>query len=1347
MARSGFRREGHSYKDLLRVLETYPRDELFQIDANTLYDTSLAVLYMQGRRQTRLFLRRDPYGRFVSALVFLPRDRYTTPVRLRMEQALRREFGVVQVDYTARVSESTLARLHFVVRLPPGEPMPDIDENELELHMVEAARAWEDDFADALVDQCGEESAARLLKTYGGAFPEAYKEDFGARSAVADVRTLDALSGEEVALNLYETNSASGSERRFKVYRLGETISLSTVLPVLSQMGVEVTDERPYEIEVPGEPGWIYDFGVRFDAGVALNLPTLKDRFQDTFAAAWSGEAEVDGFNSLVVAGGLTWRQVMVLRAYGRYLRQTGSSYSQVYLESTLVANVAAARALVQLFEVRFDPAFVGDRAAAAESIGAEFETLLERVASLDQDRILRSFVALVQATWRTNAFQVDAAGARKPYISFKLDPAAVPDLPKPLPQFEIWVYSPRVEGVHLRFGRVARGGLRWSDRREDFRTEVLGLVKAQTVKNAVIVPGGAKGGFVAKRAPDPAQDRDGWLAEGVACYRTFISGMLDLTDNLVDGAVVPPRSVVRHDPDDTYLVVAADKGTASFSDIANLVAADYGYWLGDAFASGGSAGYDHKAMGITARGAWESVKRHFRELGVDTQAEDFTAVGVGDMSGDVFGNGMLLSEHIRLVAAFDHRHVFLDPTPDPAASYAERRRLFELPRSSWADYDPALISEGGGVHPRGAKSIQITPQVRAALGVPDTVTKVTPAELMKAVLTAPVDLVWNGGIGTYIKASTESQADVGDKANDAIRVDGAALRCRVVGEGGNLGATQRGRIEAATAGVKLNTDAIDNSAGVDTSDHEVNIKILLDQVVQAGDLTEKQRNGLLVDMTAEVTSLVLADNYEQNVALGNARRQAPAMISVHQRLIRTLEARGDLDRAIEFLPTDAEIESRTAAGRGLTSPELSVLLAYAKINLTEQLLATGFADEPWFGRGLRSYFPDALVERFEGRLDAHPLRAEIITCVVVNDMVNRGGTTYAFRAMEETGAGPAEVLRAYTVAREVFALPDFWSRVEALDGAIPTAAQTVLLLESRRLLDRATRWILQARGGTVDVEAEIERFRGDVARILPDIPDMLVGSERDRLNRRAAEIEALGAPLDLALEAAGQLDVFGMLDCVDVARATGVDASEVAELYFVLSERYEVDNMLNRITALPRGDRWTALARAALRSDLYGALVGMTRRVIETVPDLHDRIARTVAWESRQAEGLARARATWTRSRRRRRSTSRPCRSRCARSVPSSPRDPDGTARVAWPAVTSLDPAAALEELDTTLSSIETVLDLPALQVEIERLEAAASVPDLWDDQAPRSRSPAGCPSCRASWPGARAARRGSTT
>lgn len=1228
---SDLRFDSHSYKDLLQVLETYPRDELFEVSDEELKATALGILHMQDRRQVRLFLRRDRYGRSVSCMVYLPRDRYTTAVRLEMMDILRRELQASSIDYTARVSESQLVRLHFVVRSAPGQTLPIVDQNNLEVALAQTTRFWQDVFVDALNESCDEEEAGRLRRIFMGSFPEAYKEDFSAAIGVADVIVLDGLRHDAaLALNLYEPADAEPGERRFKIYRRGSEISLSTVLPVLQSLGVDVVDERPYDMSLDdGTQLWLYDFGIRILGGPSFDLPTLKARFEDAFRAIWSAQAEVDNLNSLVVGAGLTWRQVVIIRAYTRYLRQAGTSFSQFYIERTHTANVTIARALVALFEARFDPARSADRAVVVEDIEGDIQSALDDVASLDQDRILRSFLSLISATLRTNFYQNDREGQRHDYVSFKLNPAQIPDLPLPKPKFEIWVYSPRVEGVHLRFGAVARGGLRWSDRREDFRTEVLGLVKAQMVKNAVIIPVGAKGGFFVKRAPDATLDRDAWLAEGIACYRIFISALLDITDNLVNAVVVPPIDVVRYDTDDPYLVVAADKGTATFSDIANDVAMSYDFWLGDAFASGGSAGYDHKAMGITARGAWESVKRHFRELDIDTQAEDFTVVGVGDMSGDVFGNGMLLSEHIRLVAAFDHRHIFIDPNPDSAQTYVERRRLFDLPRSSWADYDAALISEGGGIFPRSAKAIPLTSEIREVLDISADVEHMTPQELMKAILAAPVDLLWNGGIGTYVKATSESQTDVGDKSNDSIRLNGSQLRARVVGEGGNLGFTQLGRIEAARAGVKLNTDAIDNSAGVDTSDHEVNIKILLDQVVRDGQLTTSERDVFLAGMTDEVAELVLNDNYAQNVTLGNDRTLAIQMLSVQKRFVRALESSGQLERAIEFLPTDADIDMRMSTGHGLTSPELAVLLAYAKISLTTELTGSSLSDEPWFASVLRDYFPAPIVERYESLVDAHPLRSEIITTEIANDMINDGGSTFVFRAAEETGAGAVEIARAYTVSREVFGLREFWHKIDEQDSKIPTVAQTAMYLESRRLLDRATRWFIMARGGRVDVGGEIARIGDDLNRMSHQVQDLLVGVEHDRLVRRADELVALGAPRELALETASLLDAYGLLDVAEISRVTGTDALDVARLYFVLSERYEVDVMLSRITQLPRDDRWGSLARMALRSDLYGALSGLTKAVVDGTPGMTDQVRRVEVWESQQAEGLARARAT----------------------------------------------------------------------------------------------------------------------
>ncbi len=1234
--RSGFTAHSHSGKDLLEVLETYPRDELFQTDQDQLFENANAVLYLQERRRPRLFLRTDQFGRFVSCLVYIPRDRYNTAVRLKMEGILQRAYPGAQVDYTTRVSESALARLHFTVRVPKGESIPVVDADALEARLIEATRTWDEDLGEAARLEHGEESAARLIGLYARGFPEAYKEDFSPRVGVADLRHVEALSEQEdTELNMYQEPGSLPTERRFKLYRR-RPLSLTEVLPLFTHLGVEVVDERPYEISrSDGVTVHVYDFGLRV-MGEHIWAGRDRDRvraaFQDAVGAIWSGRAESDGFNTLVLAADLAWRQVVILRTVAKYLRQTQSTFSQDYLERALIQNRDLAGLLVTLFEIRFDPSrYSGERNderdAAAAAVTDQITTALDDVSSLDHDRIIRAFLGVISATLRTNYYQPDADGAQKPYVSIKLNPKAVPDLPAPRPAFEIFVYSPRVEGVHMRFGPVARGGLRWSDRREDFRTEVLGLVKAQMVKNAVIVPTGSKGGFYAKQLPDPAVDRDAWLAEGIASYTIFISGLLDLTDNRVGGQVIPPPAVVRHDGDDSYLVVAADKGTATFSDTANGIAQSYGFWLDDAFASGGSAGYDHKAMGITARGAWESVKRHFRELGVDTQTEDFTVVGVGDMSGDVFGNGMLLSEHIRLVAAFDHRHIFLDPTPEAAPSFAERQRLFALPRSSWAEYDTSLISPGGGVFPRSLKSIPVTPEMATALSLPPGANRLTPAELMRAILLSPVDLLWNGGIGTYVKASTESNAEVGDRANDAIRVDGGDLRVKVVGEGGNLGLSQLGRIEAALNDVRVNTDAIDNSAGVDTSDHEVNIKILLTGLTREGDLTLKQRNQVLVSMTDEVAEQVLRDNYEQNVLLGNARAQEHAMLPVHRRLMQWLEERGDLDRALEFLPSDAVLEERQEAHLGLTSPEFAVLVAYAKLALKEDLLPTGLPDDPWFQETLAAYFPAPMREQFSDQLASHPLRREIVTNAVANSIVNRGGITFAFRAMEETGATPEQVARAYVVCREVFGLGDFVREVEALDNVISTAAQTELYLEFRRLIDRSTRWFLSARPSRLDVAAEVERFAPTMHKIGPTIPDLLRGAERERLSRRALELEEVGAPQDLALRSASLLDLFSLLDVVDICIDTGEPADQVASLYYVISERFNIDATLTKVTGLPRDDRWDALARGALRDDLYSALEALTRSVLDASTAGLDADKRFEEWEQANAESLTRAR------------------------------------------------------------------------------------------------------------------------
>jgi glutamate dehydrogenase len=1241
LQRSGVRVNSHSGRQLLAALRTLPRDELLEAPTGDLLRLAPLVVDRAEHMSVGVFARTHLNRDFVTVLVYLPAERFGPETRRRVRETITRFWPGELAARDDRIVELGLARMQFLIALRPGADL-DVDRRTVEIEVAAVTRRWSDDLSDLLSLGLSEEESTRRLRRYTGAFPEAYKEDFGAATAVHDIAQFEALPDEDgLGFTVYTPVADDGADRRLKVYRTGQSLSLGKALPIFVQLGIEVLDERPYEISrLDGRVAWIYDFGLRVPTGSHLEDDGI-DAFIDTLRLLWRAEIESDGFNALVPRAGLNWWQANVLRAYAKYLRQAGTTFSQGYIEQALVENPVIARHLVDLFEIRFDPDRSGDVQTVDEhgqvSHVDAIESELAAVVSLDQDRILRSLLGLIRATVRTNAYRNRDEVTRaptSPVLAVKLDPRLVPDLPAPRPRFEIWVYAPRVEGVHLRFGPVARGGLRWSDRREDFRTEILGLVKAQMVKNAVIVPVGAKGGFVAKQLPDPSLDRDAWLAEGIACYKTFIGCLLELTDNYVSDAagrqiVDPPQATRRYDADDPYLVVAADKGTATFSDIANAIAVDRGYWLGDAFASGGSVGYDHKVMGITARGAWESVKYHFRELDLDTQTQEFTVVGIGDMSGDVFGNGMLLSDKIRLVAAFDHRHIFLDPDPDASSSFAERRRLFDLPRSSWADYDATLISTGGGVYPRTVKSIPISAQLAVRLDLPRGTEHLTPVELMHAILLAPVDLLWNAGIGTYVKAAMEPQSAAGDKANDVLRADGAELRCRVVGEGGNLGFTQLGRIEYARAGGHINTDAIDNSAGVDTSDHEVNLKILLDRAVAAGSIDVAERNTLLASVTDDVAGLVLRDNYEQNVLLGMARRNAGAMVTVHGRFVRDLEQAGELDRAIEFLPGAKEFVARQSNGMGLSSPELAVLMAYAKITLTEHITDSTLPDEPWFARVLRGYFPAPIADRFGTELAAHPLHREIISTCVVNDMVNRAGATFAHRIIEETSADAAQVARAYLITREVFGLGALWADIEALDNAVPTEAQHAGYQEIRRLLDRAARWLIDVRFPITDVAGEIERFAPAVRSLTPRVTELLCGIERDTLWGDTDRLVSLGLPRELALRLAELLNAFLLLDIVEIAQAAGREASEVAELHFALSERFSIDATLTAITALPRTDRWTALARAALRHDVYAALSAITSAVLRSTDPALPGPERMAIWEAANVERVARTRST----------------------------------------------------------------------------------------------------------------------
>jgi glutamate dehydrogenase len=1266
--RAGYSIDSYSGQSMLEIIQSYPRTELFTIDTDTLFKTVSEVVAIGLSRELRLFLRGDPNGKFVSALVYLPRDRYRTGVRVEMQEILMHELGGSRIDYAARVTESVLAQVHFTIRIPDGWTdgnAPDLSEDarvRLQKLLSEATRSWEDRLADE-VSRMEPATHGSQANRYAGMFPPAYKEDFEPSHALRDLARIERLRPDGIDLALYRKADAPTGRWQFSLYIAGPGVSLSHVLPVLRSMGVEVLDERPYPlVRNDGQQCWIYDFGLAVDSDVLRNSVTenLDDevpagplsalaeqegedsdvvrRFTDTFVAAWHGLCEIDRFNELVLRAGVTWRQAAMLRAYARYLRQVAFPYSQPHIESVLLDHASTARVLVSLFEAVFDP--VNHSRQRAEECADEIKAQLTEVVSLDADRILRAYLRLIKATLRTNYFvgvrpEIDTKPDYTSYrevLSFKFDPREVPEIPKPRPRFEIFVYSPRVEGVHLRFGPVARGGLRWSDRREDFRTEILGLAKAQAVKNAVIVPVGAKGGFVVKNPPaltgDASADRDNQRAEGVACYRLFISGLLDLTDNLDQAtrAVIPPGDVVRQDGDDTYLVVAADKGTASFSDIANEVADCYGFWLSDAFASGGSAGYDHKAMGITARGAWESVKRHFREMGVDTQSQDFTVVGIGDMSGDVFGNGMLLSEHIRLVAAFDHRHIFIDPDPDAAESFRERKRLYEQPRSSWADYDESLISEGGGVWERTVKSIPVSSQAREALGLDDDVSELSPPDLVKAILLAPVDLLWNGGIGTYVKASVESQSDVGDKANDAVRVNANKLRAKVVGEGGNLGFTQLGRIEFAMQGGKVNSDAVDNSAGVDCSDHEVNIKILLTALISNDELSADDRNDLLASMTDEVADLVLADNRAQNELLGTSRSNAGPMLSVHARQIKELVSDRGLDREIENLPDDEEIQRRLNDGHGLTSPEMAVLLAHVKLALKDDLMASDLPDNEIFASRLPAYFPKPLRERFTPAIRQHPLRRQITSTMLANMCIDNGGITFAFRLSEDVGASSTDAIRAYAAVVEIFRLNDLWNEIRS--AQVSTRVSDGLILATRRLLDRGSRWLLANRPQPIAVGAEISRFTKAVQELRPKMPEWLQGSDASSLKSRAEEAARQGAPKELAVRTHGLLNEYCLLDIIEVADIADRDGEEVGELYYRLNAHLGIDKLLSAVSQLSRGDRWHALARLALRDDLYGSMRSLCMDVLLGGEPDESAEEKIHEWELSNASRLDRARS-----------------------------------------------------------------------------------------------------------------------
>ena len=1197
IARTGFEPGGHSSKELQQVIKDLPREELFLATTDVLFDTALGIFNLQERRKVRLFVRPDPCGKFFSCLYYAPRDIYSTDLRHRVQSVLEKHFSALDTEFTTHFSESVLARTHFVMRVDP-DLSPKWDLQALQAQVVEISRAWDEALHDALIDSCGEELGNRYTSLYRGAFPSAYREHFSPSSAVYDVQRLAEIeAGKSLTMSLYRLLEESSELLRFKVLHENTPLILSDIIPVLENLGMRVVGEHPYEVRrSDGRVFWLHDFKLSYNSSEPVALQDVKQLFQDAFLAIWEGRAENDEFNRLVIGGNLSWREVTLLRAYTRYNRQLRFDSSQPYIADALARHLQVTRLLVALFRARLDPARQASEKREAVSKRLEQSVLdaLDQVDNLNDDRIMRRLLALIKATLRTNYFQMGEQGQPKDYVSFKLSPRQVPNIPRPIPMFETYVYCPRVEGVHLRGGKVARGGLRWSDRQEDFRTEVLGLVKAQQVKNSVIVPVGAKGGFVARNLHTKV-GREEIQAEGIACYQIFIRGLLDLADNLVEGNVVPPRDVVRIDPDDPYLVVAADKGTATFSDIANAIADEYGFWLGDAFASGGSQGYDHKGMGITAKGAWESVKRHFRELGVDTQSQHFTVVGIGDMAGDVFGNGLLLSEYAQLTAAFNHLHIFIDPDPDAAKSFVERQRMFALPRSAWSDYDATLISKGGGIFSRAAKSIPISAEMKARFEIKED--SLSPNDLISALLKAPSDLLWNGGIGTYVKASSETHADVGDKANDSLRINGSELRCKVLGEGGNLGFTQLGRIEFALTGGACNTDFIDNAGGVDCSDHEVNIKILVNEVVASGDMTVKQRNALLKEMTDAVSELVLANNYSQVQSLSLAQEHCKHELDEYLRLINSLEADGKLDRGLEYLADNDSILHR----QGLTRPELSVLISYIKAELKLALNTPRIFNDEYLAREVAGAFPARISEQFPDAVRQHRLRPEIIANQLANGIVNRMGITYPHVVRQATGAGYDDIAAAYVIARDVFDMDKIWGDIESLDTQVAVAEQTRIMSDLQRLVRRASYWFLRNHRYDLNVAACIERYHDGIQQLMPKIVELIQGSRLEDWQRKHGQLVAAGMPENLASAGASADSLFSLLGIIQVAEQTGQPVERVARVYFSLGDHLQLHWFDQQVRSFEAKSHWQSLACDSYRDDLNSQQRNLTSKVLNS--------------------------------------------------------------------------------------------------------------------------------------------------
>ncbi|MEM0911697.1 MAG: NAD-glutamate dehydrogenase [Pseudomonadota bacterium] len=1183
---AGFEHKTHAYKALVNIVETYPRDELIQTPDDELAGIITGIFQMQERGISRMFVRKDAFGRFFSCLIYVPRERYNTKLRRQTQKLLQHAFTSHKaVEFNTYFSESVYARTHYIVRVDNNNM--EFDVNEIENNVIELTKTWQDKLNNKIIAHFGEAGGRELTRKYANAFSSSYEEENLPSAALVDIQRIETLTDETPLDILFYRPQEEGHESnavRLKLYHKDEPIHLSDVLPMLENFGLKVIDESPYKITCDTcGINWVMDFSMLLKGKQKLDIEIAQSLFQSAFADMWEGELEDDSFNRLILDIGVTGRMVTIARAYAKYMRQIGSLFSLDYIANTLSSYPKIAKALISLFDERFNPD-VNQSEKKQQQIVDKILVSLDSVANLDDDRIIRRYLDLINATVRTNFYQIDASGKPKSYVSFKMLPERIPDMPLPMPKFEIFVYSPKVEGVHLRGGKVARGGLRWSDRMEDFRTEILGLVKAQQVKNTVIVPVGAKGGFVCKKMPQHA-DRATMIREGQACYKIFIRSLLDVTDNIIEGDIVHPDRVVRLDEDDPYLVVAADKGTATFSDIANGISEEYGFWLGDAFASGGSVGYDHKKMGITARGAWESVKRHFREIDINCQTTPFTCVGIGDMAGDVFGNGMLLSKQTRIICAFNHMHIFFDPDPDPASSYKERERLFKDTSLTWDDYDKKLISPGGGVFKRSDKAIKLTSEMRKWLKTRQAT--MTPNELVHNVLKMPVDLIWNGGIGTYVKSSRESHSDVGDRANDGVRVNGDEVQARIIGEGGNLGLTQLGRVEAALNGVRVNTDYIDNVGGVDCSDNEVNIKILLNGLVANGDLTIKQRNKLLYDMTNNVSTIVLHDCYRQTQSMSITELHGPKVIREQLRFIDGLEKQGALNRELEFIPSDDEILERLASNKGLTRPELSVIIAYSKMVLKEDFNTAEITSDPFYNHHLINYFPETLRQKYSEEMQRHPLRSEIIATDLANEIVNDMGLNFVFRISEETGSTSAEITRAYSIVKGVFDMGSLWKTVESLDNKIDAKLQLRVLDDMRRTLRRTCRWYLRHGDTDLSIEDAIKKYRDAFVTISDNLTSYLVQEEVDEVNERAEQLISSGFPKEAAHRVARLSNLFSCLDLAHIAEQEKRSVDLVARLYYQLGHDFELHWFLQQITNQSVDNHWQALARASYREEL----------------------------------------------------------------------------------------------------------------------------------------------------------------